>query len=262
LNSKPLTKERLAAYTSRYLKAYRETVEKWFHKFGEALPRYRQSAYRINYYQIGDFGVIVGYSPAEIEGHQFWTNSDFEPPLTTINIVDLTKYWDATWTWFDLSGQRSFSEDEAIQEGVQQAISDALDLFWGIVPQDFFERFCLEMLTRQSLTFYNSVHRPPPAPIVSLSSVKLDEPAHFLRTEEWAFAFEGMTNSSDHRVTESVRALERLAETEPFDVLCLVTSQDLTSIGKHVAVANPKIRVWDRSVLRRLVNDNLSVIAK
>lgn len=44
------------------------------------------------------------------------------------------------------------------------------------------------------------------------------------------------------------------------DVICLVTSGDITSIGKSIAVNNPRIRVWDRHILNRLVNKHLPVI--
>jgi hypothetical protein len=44
------------------------------------------------------------------------------------------------------------------------------------------------------------------------------------------------------------------------DVVCLMTSGDLTSIGNHITVNNPRIRVWDRHILDRLVNIHLQVL--
>jgi hypothetical protein len=61
-----------------------------------------------------------------------------------------------------------------------------------------------------------------------------------------------------------LRELEDYLESEEdkIDTICLVTSGDLTTIGRGIAVDNPRIRVWDRSVLNGLVNKHLTILER
>jgi hypothetical protein len=80
--------------------------------------------------------------------------------------------------------------------------------------------------------------------------------------EDWAFQIKHHANN---RVSANyLRELEARFESRRsnVDIFCLLTSGDLTTIGRSIVVKNPRVRVWDREVLSRLVHKHLIILEK
>jgi hypothetical protein len=77
----------------------------------------------------------------------------------------------------------------------------------------------------------------------------LHEPAGFRRFEEWGFMFR------HHRVSAAeLRSIEeQIEKLDSVDAVCLITDDELTSIGRFVASTSPKLRVWSRTTLNSLI---------
>lgn len=92
----------------------------------------------------------------------------------------------------------------------------------------------------------------------AVGRVLLLEPAGFRRFENWAFEFKLYR---EHRVSVVYlrEAVSRI-EGRPIDLLCLVTTDDVTSIGRYLVEDNPRVRIWDRAVLNSLVSRHPEVL--
>lgn len=90
----------------------------------------------------------------------------------------------------------------------------------------------------------------------------IEEGAGFRRAEKWGFIFK---HFREERVTpDLLKELESKLDNAQIqlDIICLVTSGDITSIGQAIAVRHPKIRIWDRTVLNGLVYKHLNSVGK
>jgi hypothetical protein len=144
------------------------------------------------------------------------------------------------------------------------ALKQALDFLWLGIDGQTFEKLCMELLEAEGF----AEERMPAEPSVqeigadTVREVLIDEPAGFRRVENWAFEFKHHRNN---RVSaKDLREIEARfnTQTSDIDVLCLITSGDLTTIGRAVSVENPRVRVWDRTILNQLVNKYLPILEK
>jgi hypothetical protein len=87
----------------------------------------------------------------------------------------------------------------------------------------------------------------------------IEEPAGFRRIENWGFQFR---HHKDNRISaDDLHKLEKhLNDKSIVDGICLITSGDLTTIGRSIAIKNPRLRVWDRDVLNRLVHKHPKIL--
>ena len=150
---------------------------------------------------------------------------------------------------------RSYDAEEARNEGVRQALLDALNYFWTSIDALAFSKLCLALLRAERIELQQE-GQASETHLDALGRVLLIEPAGFRRVEQWGFEFK---HHKDSRVsTGALQEASAYVETmkSKFDVLCLVTSGDLTSIATYVAVRDIHLRVWDRFTLNYLVNQH------
>lgn len=175
-----------------------------------------------------------------------WTVYDFRHP----------HHFDAPYALFDFQA-RSFRRYDAEINATRAALNDALEFFWYIIDSDKFAAICKALLDSEGIQEISCDARPPDCDF--LGELLVAEPAGFRREERWAFKFKHhrVERISAHSIRE---AEEHVEELDGVDVLCLLTSGDLTSIGNHVTVHSSRVRVWDRQVLNVLVNRHLTVL--
>jgi Restriction endonuclease len=185
--------------------------------------------------------------------------NELDPPLSRMNIFDVKEQWQSMAVFFDFS-VRSYDAAEAEVHGIRHALTSALECFWLLMTQGAFGKLCVELLLAEKIGINQETGNINLERFDAIGQLLLKEAGGFRRSERWAFQFR---NYQDNRITvEDLRKLENyLAEgSDEVDVVCLITSGDLTSIGNSVAVSNPRIRVWDRDVLNRLVHKHLHVL--
>jgi uncharacterized protein YkuJ len=161
--------------------------------------------------------------------------------------------------FFDFS-VRSYDETEAEIHGTRYALESALECFWLAITTSAFRELCLELLEAEGVLIDQGIAGGKER-FDALGQVLLKEAGGFRRSERWSFQFK---NHQDNRVTvENLHELETYpVESNEWDVICLITSGDLTSIGNNIAVSNKRLRVWDRDVLNRLVHKHLEILEK
>lgn len=152
---------------------------------------------------------------------------------------------------------------EAEIAGTRMALEGALYLLWMVIDAPGFERLCLELLEAEGITDEIEVGASTDyMKFDSIREVMLQEPAGFRRVDRWAFQFK---HHQDNRVSATdLRGIETNLEYHgpSVEAFCLITSGDLTTIGRSIAVRNPRLRIWDRDVLNRLVNKHLNILEK
>lgn len=250
--------ETLKEYVQVFLKYYRETLETHFPRLAPTIPFYAHYPFETMILRVGNNGVIIGHRPNESATIKIMRPTDFDPPMNTIDIFDVVQRWQTPFNSFDFS-IRAYSINEAKLEATRQALSNALDYFWFTVDEHGFARICEDLLGAEGIKLKIEGKPGEEVRYDAVGQVLLLEPAGFRRFENWAFEFK---HYRDNRVSANVllqvEAYLKAEETE-VDVVCLLTSGDLTSIGRHIAVENPGIRVWDRHILNHLIHQHLDI---
>jgi hypothetical protein len=253
--------ETLNEYVRVFFEHYRGTLEGFFSDLASSVPFYAQYPFRTSILRLGNNGVIIGHRPNQETVIEVLRPTDLDPPLQTVNIFDVIQRLQTPFYSFDFR-VRSYSAEEAELVGIRQALAVALDYFWWVVDPSTFEQLCVELLKAESVELETEVKLEGTARYDAIGKALLTEPAGFRRLERWAFEFK---HHQDDRVSaQDLRQIEAYLEAdEPqIEIVCLATSGDLTSIGRHIAVRNSRIRVWDRTILDSLANQHLDVLER
>jgi hypothetical protein len=250
----------LIAYVEQFWAGYCLIVERYFGDVAGALRLYSQYPYSTTIVRLGTNGVIIGHKPCSTASTKvIWTHQ-FDPPLDDLNLFSIQDRLGSPVIEFDFNSRR-YDEQEALERGTQAAFGDALDALWRTLEPDELAQLCSQLLVAEEIhpiELNSSIDRQ----VDLAGQVYINEPAGFVREEVWAFEFK------HHRVIRASVALLRDIEARlessvsNVDVYCLISSGDLTSIGRHVAVENPKIRVWDRPVLERLLHKHPMLLSQ
>jgi hypothetical protein len=261
LGSMNVSNETLKAYAESVLTHYRAVIERHFANLAPYLALYARHPYKITVVRIGPNGTIIGYKPATEPSVSVVRLEDFDPPIKYANLFDVQDRLDANLLTFDFSF-RTYDAKEAEVHGTRMALSDALYFLWMGIDAPTFEKLCLELLEAEGLTGEIKIAEIDAKEFDTLREVTLQEPGGFRRVEIWAFKFK---HHQDNRISANdLRELEARFEYHgpSAETFCLITSGDLTTIGRSIAVRNPRVRVWDRDVLNRLVNKHLIILEK
>ena len=165
----------------------------------------------------------------------------------------------ARFCYFD-GTVREYDSEEAHVHGIRHALDCVLEHFWTVaIPDELtFGAVCSRLLAAEGVVVGQSQHGASNITSDAIGRVLLREPAGFRRFENWAFEFKLYR---EHRVSVAyLRDAVSRIEGTPFDVLCLLTTDDVTSFGSYLVTGNPHIRVWDRTVLNYLVGQHPEVL--
>jgi len=252
--------EQFAAYVRMFHLQYRHTLESLFPTIAPHIPLYAQYPFASFVLRIGDRGAIIGHRPNAVSEVRVLREADLDPPPTTLNIFDIAARWGTPLVSCDLSAHQ-YNEEAATDEAIRRALDDALDIFWRILDASTFEALCVEILRLEGVELKRDLGVTDNG-IDAVGTVYLREPAGFRRAEQWAFHF-AHAASDDRGSVSAIRHLEAAVDGDATGktIMCLMTSGDVTSIGKHVAQRNEKIRVWDRPILNLLIHQHLEAIA-
>ena len=138
-----------------------------------------------------------------------------------------------------------------------------LEFFWRSIPDGgVYEQVCLKLIEAEGV-HVDSIEQvqgeSSTSHVDASAKVVLEEPAGFRRLETWWFEFKHYPSVRLSAAT--LREAEHVFSGDsPPHVVCLVTSDDLTSVSRYVAAESPRIRVWDRKILDSLVNRHLDVL--
>jgi Restriction endonuclease len=261
LESMDVSDETLRVYPEAVLAQYRAVIEQHFENLAPYLALYAQFPYNVTVVRIGRHGTFIGYKPGEEPTVTVIRLEDFEPRIEYVNLFDIQNRLEANLMTFDFS-TRTYDRDEAKVEGTRMALADALQFLWIGIDSSTYEKLCIELMEAEGITDEIEIKAPNDISFDTVREVVIEEPAGFRRVEKWAFEFK---HHKDNRI--SANDLHRLEtylseKAREIDAICLITSGDLTTIGRNIAVENPKLRVWDRDVLNRLVNKHLDVLEK
>jgi hypothetical protein len=256
----PPSDAELIAYVEQFWTEYCLTIERYFGDVAGAFRLYAHYPYATTIVRLGSNGVILGHKPSGTASIQvIWTHQ-FDPPLDDLNLFSIQERLGTPVMEFSFDTRR-YDEQEALERGKQAAFGDALDALWQTLEPDELAQLCPQLLVAEDvhpLELDNSIDSQADL----AGQVYIDEPGGFVREEVWAFEFK------HHRVIRASVALLRDIEARlehpdsRIDIYCLVSSGDLTSIGRHVAVDNPKIRVWDRAVLEHLLHKHPTLLSQ
>lgn len=260
LEDMDVSDETLRAYPEAVLKQYRGVIERHFPNIANYLPFYQQHPYEVTVVRIGSNGTFIGYKPADKPSVSIKRLEEFEPKIPYANLFDIQDRLEAKLMTFDFR-HRTYDADEALAEGTRMALSDALHVLWIGIDASMFRNLCTELMVAEQLTHEIQVNSSSKVPFDLFREVTMEEPAGFRRIEQWAFEFK---HHKDNRISaDDLHRLEAyLRDESSIDVICLITSGDLTTIGRSIAIANPRLRVWDRHVLNRLVHKHLNILDK
>jgi len=248
-------------YAQEFLRHYRATIDRFFASLAPHLPLYARHPFEISILRIDSNGVIICYRPGKQASVRLVHEQELKSPLARISIFDIKERWNAIFMMFDFS-VRTYDGGEAEIKGVGRALADALYCFWMAITKNAFGELALEFLRAEKVNLESEICDYEREHFDALGEVLLTEAAGFRRSERWAFQFKDHKNN---RVTVGdLHELETYLNEhgERIDVICLITSGDLTSIGNNIVVSNPRIRLWDRDVLDRLVHEHLEVLEK
>jgi hypothetical protein len=255
-----ISDETIKEYIHNYFKHYRNTLEQFFSTLAPYLAFYAEYPYETLILRMGINGFIIGHKPSPKASIQVMQISDFDPPLPSFNLFDIIDRWQTPFNSFDFS-VRQYNAGEAELDGIRRALADALNCLWITVETTIFSKLSVELIQAEGVEAEAEKETEDLAPFDFIGKVLVPEPAGYRRYEQWGFQFK--TQRENRVSAKELRELEVcLEEQKEIDTICLITSGDLTSIGKHITVTNPKIRVWDRSILNRLVNIHLHVLEK
>lgn len=249
----------LRQYVDALFATYRATLEQYFPALTSHLWIYQRYPFETFILRLDTHGSIIGHRPAERERVHILRPEDLDPPLAAMNFFDVQKRWKTPLTSFSFY-VREYGPEEGAVEGRRMALQDALTVFWAVLSPEQFHELCLALLHAEGVLVGDLTTMPPFARD-ALGSVTLHEPAGFRRVETWAFEFR-----HDRHRRVSVATMRRIAailqqHSALPDSFCLLTPEDLTSIGRNIIVEHPRLRVWDRPVLDRLIYRHLDVLA-
>ena len=255
--------EELVVYVKEFITSYRDTVEEFFRPLASSIDFYRLFPFHTTVVRFGTAGAFIAHRPDTEESVRVMELQDFDPPFTTVNIFDVIERLNAVCGEFDFSG-RTYGTDEAKIRGMRRALGAVLEHFWSIVvpSENAFASICSELIRGEQIEVLPESRIAEGIRVDAIGRVKLDEPAGFRRFENWVFEFKEYPSerlSADHlRQVESYLSMVP----EQLDVACLITSEDLTSIGRSIVVQNPRMRVWDRTILNVLIHKHPAVLRK
>jgi len=261
LENMELADDALRDYAQGVITQYRAVIDRHFPKLAPYLAVYVRHPYETTVVRIGQSGTFIGYKPSDQSSVKVMRLEDFQPPIRNVNLFDVQDRLDANLITFDFSN-RSYDSDEAKIYGTRMALSDALSALWTGIEPAAFEKLCLELLEAEKLTEEISVDATQDVGFDTIREVMIEEPAGFRRVEKWAFQFK---HHRDNRVSANdLREIEAHFERSVtgVEVFCLMTSGDLTTIGRNIATSNERVRIWDREILNRLVNKHLTILEK
>lgn len=247
----------LIKYTKWFFENYRTTIKRFFYSFSPYINFYSDYPFKTSILRLGENGIITGHRSYKKPEIRILRPSDFDPPLSLINIFDIQKRLKATFFTFSFVN-RKYDASEAEIDGKRQALNDALNLFWLLVEPLSFAKLCEQLIKAEGV---NSTQKniDEGDKFDAIGEITFDEPGGSRRVETWAFDYKTYRK---HRISaKELRESEQfLTKNTQFDVICLITSGDLTSIGNNIVVNNPKIRIWDRYILNVLVNEHLDIL--
>lgn len=250
--------ENLINYVQAFFESYRATLEQFFNGIAPSIPFYANHPFETFILRLGPNGIIIGHRPSQTPLVKVMRPADFDPPLDSINIFDVAERWQVPSISFD-SNPRTYSLEEAKIVGIRNALASALDYFWQVITPIAFEQLCINILEAEGVRL-EIIDEKSDTGIDAKGLVYLEELGGFRRYERWGFQFKHYRKS--RASAKVLRELETYLEGngDSVDVVCLITSGDLTSIGNHITVENPRIRVWDRQILDRLLNIHIETL--
>ncbi|MDQ4122179.1 MAG: hypothetical protein M3209_12130 [Acidobacteriota bacterium] len=255
-----LSDETLAKYFDVYFESYRKTLEDFFSVLAPHLGTYQRYPYKTTIIRWGDYAFIAFHQASTEKIVEFRDIKEFGSDAG--NLFDLKKRFDPCSMEFDFSGFREYGESEAEIRGKAMALDEVLQVFWLIIANnEDFEKVCLNLIEAETENRLESKNIEITETGIDLNlEILIQEPAGFRRIENWGFIFK---HYKENRITaDLLHQIEAGLDSNnlKMDVICLITSGDITSIGKSIVVNNPRIRVWDRHILNQLVNKHLPVI--
>ncbi|MGO9113491.1 MAG: restriction endonuclease [Thermoguttaceae bacterium] len=248
----------LVEYVRGYIRSFRRTVEEFFPRLANSIPFYSSYPFRTTVVRLGPNGVFVAHRPNPREEIEVRRSQDFDPPFT--NIHEMAERLNASVS-FD-ARLRKYDSQESHLDGVRHALDLVLEHFWVVaIPNEVtFSAVCRQLLTAEGIVIGPPDHGPNEADhgFDAVGRVLLAEPAGFRRFENWAFEFKLYRL---HRVSVAyLREADSRIGGRPIDVLCLLTTDDVTSVGRDMVEDKPRVRIWDRAVLNYLVDRHPEVL--
>lgn len=252
--------DQLRHYVRTYFEAFRETVEKYLPSVASSMPFYANYPFETVIVRIGNNGIMTGHRPGvTTPSVTILRLEDLDPPLAVPDVFELTQRLQIPVMSFDFRA-REYDDEEARSNGPRDALLTALDYFWSVVKYDEFAALCRQLLEAEGVRLVtpvvDHVHYIPDA----VGEVHIVEPMGFRRAETWAFELKHPPKSrvsvlDMHRLQKVLTSGQTAA-----DVMCVVTSGDLTSVGQHLSAETPTIRVWDRYVLNSIIIQSPEVL--
>lgn len=250
----------LVFYGTEFLKFYKKIMEEHFSQIQQFVAFYSHYPYEVNILRLGEHGVMVFFTASKSETIRVITLNDFTPALTSINFFEIQERLNARAGFFDFR-PRNYNAKEAERDAMRWVLDHALVCFWHAIKPADFEFLCRELIGEEIPGFEVSVGSQDNG-IDAIGIVQFLEPGGFRRLERWAFIFKHHLSQrlSVNEIRKNVKMIKNIDP--PVDIICLVTSGDVTSIGNHVSYSDQRIRIWDRTVLHRLLHQNWSVLSK
>lgn len=247
----------LRSYVNTYWETFRRDVELYFGELAGHLDWYRSYPFHTTVVRLGPQGTVIGHKPSgeaqvDVVDVADVTSGDH------VNIFEIQKNLDVEVVKFDFT-YRSYDGSDAERAAHVDAFEAARDLFWQALPPNDFEKLCRKLLEAEAV---RPVEREASADKILdlVALVFLEEPAGFVREETWGFEFKHYR--SQRPSAAAIHELERYLanDGESLDAMCLVSSGDLTSIGRNLSIQNPRLKVWDRDILDRLLYKHSDVM--
>lgn len=257
-----VSNDQLRIFIEAYFAAYRSVVDEFFAPLASSLSLYANAPFHTFVVRFGPNGIVVGHRKSEKTVVEVKSFQEFEPPFESPNVIDIIERLKLENSWFDLSA-RSYSPDEARVQATRDVLTAVLEFLWRSIPDGTaFEKICRDLIATENVYFKTADSATRDVATVDVvADVVLHEPAGFRRLEEWWFDFKHYP--TERLSTAFLRQAEELLSKDETSsrILCVVTSDDLTSIGRHLLTENPRIRVWDRTTLNLLANRHLKVLS-
>jgi hypothetical protein len=246
--------EEFIGYFDAFMVRYREVIERYFPTIGQFLTLYAKYPFETIVIRSGPSGVICLRKPAPVASFTFLKWGDWPAGVQTI--FEIQEYFDAPFLSFDFQS-KSYQRVRGEMDGARTALTDALDVFWHFLDENQFAAICEELLKAEGIEIQRETAPKSPIPNVdALGTLLIPEPGGYRREEKWGFRFH--SQHSTRVSTDTIREAEDAVGSDTdVDVICILTSSDLTTIGKYVSVRSDRVRVWDRFVLNTLINRHL-----
>jgi hypothetical protein len=248
---KNIPDEILQEYVDQYIENYRKLIDDYFSPLAEYIPFYNNYPFRVVIVRIGS-GTLIGFKPSSKASIKTMQVTDFDPPVE-MNIFAIQERLQSYMCTADFR-IRNYDKEEAILYSARQALNDSLDFYWNLVGLDVFSELCNSFLEKENVFLKFEDINPR---FNAVGEIKLHEPGGYRRFEKWGFIYK--VAQEDRVSAKYLREIESLLEqpTCNVEVICLITTDDVTSITNYIVVNNPRIRVWDRSTLAILANQHL-----